>query len=94
MKEEESKRIFEFKELGYTDLEGNWTVLPLTKEVFSNALFKSAPSIELDTFAREVHKHGKAEINEEVEAQILELLPQLWIFRVNEAIKELINKSK
>lgn len=97
MKNQENKRIFDLKEVGYTDLDGNKVMLvavskDFNQKAFANGLFANAQSIDMDDFARAIHKDGKAEITEQVEAELMAALPALWKYRVIQAIKETISK--
>lgn len=88
------KRVFKFEELAYRDLRGERVVIPLDHKQMSEGLFPHVNSLEFDIFVRALYDKGEAEISDAVEARILEKLPEIWIYRVNEAIKELLNKSK
>lgn len=85
-------KVLDLKEVYYTDLEGNRIAVNFDQRDFANALFTNAQSIDMDDFARKLHKEGKAEMNDIVEAELLLLLPQMYKHRVVEAIKETINK--
>ena len=93
MKKENTK-VFDIEEIGFTDLEGQRHLIPFDKGDFANALFNNAQSIDMDDFARAIHKHGKAEVNELVEAELLQLIPTLYKHRVAQAVKDYIEKLK
>ncbi|WGQ15568.1 hypothetical protein [Sphingobacterium faecium] len=87
-----NNKVLSLKEVSYTDLEGNNVKINFDTKEFANALFVNAQSIDMDDFARKIHKEGKAEINDIVESELLQILPQLYKYRVVQAIKETINK--
>lgn len=70
--------IFDLKEVGYTDLEGTFIRVSFGQKDFGNTLYKFSPTIEMEDFARAIHKDGKAEITDEIKADLLELAPKLW----------------
>ena len=86
------KRIFDLKEVGYTDLDGNFQKVPFDQKDLANALFMKASSIDMDDFARSIHKEGKAELNDTVQAELEQVLPTLYMYRVVQAVKETISK--
>lgn len=94
MKEQDKTKVFDLKEIGFTDLEGQHHNIPFDKGDFANALFNNAQSIDMDDFARAIHKDGKAEINELVESELLQLIPTLYKHRVAQAVKDYIGKLK
>lgn len=91
-KQDNKKRILDLKDIGYVDLLGNFQKINFSQQDFANALFQNARSIDMDDFARSIHKEGKAEINDQVIAEITELAPKLWIHRVASALIETISK--
>ena len=90
----DNKRIFNLQEVGFTDLEGNFQPLNFDQKEFANVLFTQAQSIDMDDFARAIHKTGKAELNEQVEQELNQILPQAYKYRAVQAIKETISKIK
>lgn len=92
--EEKESIVFNLKEVGYTDLEGNKQIVPFDQKDFANALFNNAKSIDMDSFARALHKDGRAEMNEQVAEELLELAPRLWVYRAASAVQETINNIK
>lgn len=86
------KRVFDLKEVGFTDLEKVFHTIPFDQKDFANALFQNARSIDMDDFARAIHKEGKAEINDQVIAEITELAPKLWMHRAALGLIETISK--
>ncbi|MCY4781761.1 hypothetical protein ORI89_19095 [Sphingobacterium sp. UT-1RO-CII-1] len=94
MNKQENKRVFKFEELAYKDLKGEKIVIPLDSKQLAEGLFNHIDSLEFDLFVRNLYDKGKAEFSDELESKILALLPSIWIYRVNEAIKELFNKAK
>lgn len=91
-KQENTTKVFILQEVGYTDLEGNFIKMDFPQQDFANALFKNAQSIDMDDFARALHKDGKAEINEQVKAELAALAPKLWVHRAASALTETISK--
>ncbi len=87
-------RIFNLKEVGFNDLDGNFTAINFDQKDFGNALFKNAQSIEMDAFAKEIHTNGKAELNEIVEAELTPLVRGMYQHRVAQAVVETIKKIK
>ncbi|MGJ1419998.1 hypothetical protein ACR79T_10255 [Sphingobacterium spiritivorum] len=85
-------KVLNLKEVYYTDLNETRVALNFINSDFANSLFANANSIEMDDFARKLHKEGIAELNDQVESELLQILPQLYKHRVVEAIKESINK--
>ena len=94
MEKQDKKVMFDIEDVAYTDLEGKKIKVNFDKKDFANALFNNAKSIDMDTFARDIHKDGKAELTDQVEAELLELAPTLWIYRASSAIKETIENLK
>jgi len=94
MKKENTTKVFDIEDVGYMDLEGKKIKVNFDKRDFANALFNNAKSVDMDTFARAIHKSGKAELTDQVEAELLELAPTLWIYRASSAIKETIENLK
>ncbi|MCY4781738.1 hypothetical protein ORI89_18980 [Sphingobacterium sp. UT-1RO-CII-1] len=94
MNKQENKRVFKFEELEFTDLKGERVTIPLDNKQLAEGLFNHIDSLEFDMFVRNLYDKGKAEFSDELESKILALLPSIWIYRVNEAIKELFNKAK
>lgn len=90
MKKQDIK-VLNLKEVFYTDLEGKKITINFDQKDFANTLFANANSIEMDEFARELHKNGKAKVSDIVESELLTILPQMYKHRVVEAIKESIN---
>ncbi len=84
-------KVLNLKEVYYTDLEGSRIAINFDQKDLANSLFANANSIEMDEFARELHKNGKAEVNDIVESELLNILPQMYKHRVVEAIKESLN---
>lgn len=94
MKKQENKKIFDLKEVGFTGLEGQFVKIEFEQKDFANALFANAQSIDMDDFAREIHKNGKAELNDQVIAELPAIASAIgYRHRVVEAIKETLNKK-
>lgn len=89
----ENKRMFNLQEVGFTDLEGKRVAINFDAKDFANVLFQHANSIEMDNFARAIHQHGTAEIDDQVIAELNQILPQLYKYRVVEAIKETLKNK-
>lgn len=94
MKKQDVKTVFDLQEIGFTDLSGNYNKIPFDKEDFANALFNNAQSIDMDDFARVIHKEGKAEINDQVKSELLQTVPSLYKHRVAQAVKDYVEKLK
>ncbi|MFD2599899.1 hypothetical protein ACFSQ3_13155 [Sphingobacterium corticis] len=87
-------RFFDLKEVGFNDLDGNFTAVNFDQKDFGNALFKNAQSIEMDSFAKEIHTNGNGELNDIVEAELAQLVQGLYHHRVAQAVIETIKKIK
>ena len=87
-----TKCIFDIKDVKVQDLTGEMVDIGLTKEQFARILYNNAKSFDMDMFAREIFKHGKAEITEEVKKEFREHGHTVWNHRVIASILELIDK--
>jgi len=83
-----TKNVFNLKEVGYLDLDGNSIKINFEQKDFANALFANAQSIEMDAFAREIHKCGQAEVTEMIKQELLAITATMYKHRVVQAIKE------
>lgn len=88
------KRIFDLKEVGFKNLDGQFISVNFDQKDFANALFANAQSIEMDDFARAIHKDGKAELNDQIATELPILVASLCPHRAASAIKETIEKIK
>lgn len=85
--------IFDLKEVKIQTLEGEFVNLENDKEAFAQLLYANAKSLKMDMFAREIFKHGKAEISEEVKTEIKENGQTYLNHRVYPAVMEQIEKQ-
>ncbi|PVH26291.1 hypothetical protein [Sphingobacterium corticibacter] len=90
----QNSRILDLKEVGFTDLEGNFTAINFDQKDLGNTLFKNAQSIEMDAFAKAIHTDGKAELNEVVEGELISMVQHMYQHRVSQALIETIKKIK
>ncbi len=87
--------MFDLKEVGFTNLDDQFVSINFDQKDFANALFSNAQSIDMDDFARSIYKSGNAEINDQVEMELLNVVPTLYSsYRIVAAIRETIEKSK
>lgn len=102
---ENETRMFGFSVLGVTDLNGDFTPFNLedpsssersfTPKYFANSIYKTASkSIELDQFLRDLHANGKAEITEQIAAELQEAVSRIWGYTVLREVNLLIEKSR
>jgi len=95
MNKKNNKRMFDLKEVGFTNLDDQFVSINFDQKDFANALFSNAQSIDMDDFARSIYKSGNAEINDQVEMELLNVVPTLYSsYRIVAAIRETIEKSK
>lgn len=85
-------QVFDLKEVGFQNLDGQFVPINFDQKDFANALFANAQSIDMDDFARSIHKDGKAQLNEQVAAELPNLVASLYPYRPSQALKELIEK--
>lgn len=87
--------MFDLKEVGFTNLDDQFVSINFDQKDFANALFSNAQSIDMDDFERSIYKSGNAEINDQVEMELLNVVPTLYSsYRIVAAIRETIEKSK
>lgn len=94
MIKDDKKCVFNLKEVGYTDLDGQAVKINFDQREFANTLFANAQSIEMDDFARNIHKTGEAELTDVLEQEFVAVIGQLYKYRVTQAIKETIQRLK
>lgn len=95
MNKKNNKRMFDLKEVGFRNLDDQFVAITFDQKDFANALFNNAQSIDMDDFARSIYRNGKGEINDQVEMELLNVVPTLYSsYRIVAAIKETIEKSK
>lgn len=78
--------MYEIEKIGFEDLDGNWNKVAANRKEFANLLFKHAQSVEMDAFAREIHQNGKAKLNEQLIAELHQVIPTVFSYRVAQAI--------
>lgn len=94
MKKQDNTRVFNLQDVNYTDLDGKQVNINFDQKDFANALFAQAQSIDMDEFARGIHKHGKAEVSEVIEQELIAVLATMYKHRVVQAVKETLEKIK
>jgi len=85
-----TSKIFDLSEIGYKDLDGKFIHIQFDKKQFANILFHGAETLEMDMFARKIHEEGKAEINDSIAAEMLNILPKVYKYRVVAAVSDYI----
>lgn len=91
--------VVNFKEIGYTDLEGKKVIIKdldpkFTYKHFAEGIWGKATSLQVDIFARSVYETGEAKVSPDLEEELKGIYPQLWIYPVQRAILETIEKAK
>ncbi len=94
MKKQTTSKVFDLQEIGFNDLDGNFNQINFDQKDFANALFKNAQSIEMDTFAKHIHAEGKADLNDTIQAELIQHIQSMYQHRVAQAVIESIEKIK
>lgn len=88
-----TKKKFDLREIGFTDLDGNRRAMIFDNKEFGNLLFVNAQTIEMDRVAKNIHLDGKTEATNDV-LQELDSIIQLasnYNHRARTAITEYIS---
>lgn len=91
MAKKSDKNLFDISKVVIRDLDGNEVAVPIDQKDFANTIYTHANSIDMDDFARDMHKNGKALVNDVVKAELTALLPQMYRHRVVVAFQEQLN---
>jgi len=87
------KVLFNLEDVGFEDLDGNFIKLTFDQKLLGNALFTIAETIEMDDFARNIYKEGKAETSKNVIGILLIVVESLqYTHRAKTAFKDYLNK--
>ena len=85
---------FKLDEIGFRDLNGKMVKLVFDNKEFGNLLFANAPSIEMDSVAKEIHSSGTSQMTDDVLRQLDNIVQYCshFNYRVKTAISEYVNK--
>ena len=84
--------VFDIDCIMITDIDGNLKKVNIDKKEFANIIYNASTSIEMDEFARSIHKSGKADLPECISSELLAIVKGTYKSRrMHEAMESYLN---